>query len=74
MCRDNTRLKLQPMYLFRQAPSKVFFEISQQAAPVLAKSVGCGGAQADYEAEGKMDIAAMAHPASTILAPQDLKP
>jgi hypothetical protein len=34
-----------------------FFEISQQAAAVLAKSVGRGGAQADYESDGKVDIA-----------------
>jgi hypothetical protein len=61
------------MHLFRQAPGKGFFEISQQAAPVLAKSVGRSGTQADYKGDGKMDIVVMAHPASAILAPQGLK-
>ncbi|RKZ57472.1 MAG: hypothetical protein DRR08_18910 [Candidatus Parabeggiatoa sp. nov. 2] len=42
-----TGINVQPMHLFRQAPGKGFFEISQQTAPVLAKQfVGRGGAQA----------------------------
>jgi hypothetical protein len=59
---DNTRLKPQPMHLFHQQPHKGFVEVSRQAAPVLKKPlVGRGGAHADYDSDGKMDIAVMAH-------------
>ncbi len=58
---DNTRLKPQPMHLFRQEPGKGFFEIGRQACPELARPfVGRGGAHADYDGDGRMDIAVMA--------------
>jgi len=62
MADDHTRLKPMLMHLFRQEPGKGFFEIGQHAAPVLAEPfVGRGGAHADYDGDGKMDMAVMVH-------------
>jgi hypothetical protein len=59
---DPTRLKAQPVQIFRQQPSKGFFELAAKACPTLAQPVvGRGGAQADYDGDGRMDIALMVH-------------
>ena len=59
---DNTLLQPQRMHIFRHEPGRGFIEVGKQAAPVLAKPVvGRGGAHADYDGDGKMDIAVMVH-------------
>ena len=57
---DNRHLKPQAMHIFRQLADKGFFEISQQACSMLAQPfVGRGGAHADYDGDGRVDIAVM---------------
>lgn len=59
---DNSRLKPQHMQIFHQQPPKGYFEVGRQTAPALARAfVGRGGAQADYDGDGRMDIAVLAH-------------
>ncbi len=59
---DNTLLQPQRMHIFRHEPGRGFIEVGKQAAPVLAKPfVGRGGAHADYDGDGKMDIAVLVH-------------
>ncbi len=65
---DNTRLKPQMMHIFHQQPGQGFFEVGKQAAQVLSKAlVGRGGAHADYDGDGKMDIAVMVHSGHPLL-------
>jgi len=55
---DSTKLKPQRMALFRHQPGKGFFDVGSQAIPLLAEPfVGRGGAHADYDGDGKMDLA-----------------
>jgi hypothetical protein len=65
---DHSRLKPQQMQIFRHKPGEGFFEIGQQAATVLAEPiVGRGGAHADYDGDGRVDIAVMTHGGSPLL-------
>jgi len=65
---DNTRLKPQHMQLFRQEPGRGFFEVGRQACAALEQAfVGRGGAHADYDGDGRMDIAVMAHGGQPLL-------
>ncbi len=56
------KLKPQPFHLFQNQKSKGFFEVGPQALknniPML---VGRGGAHADYDNDGKVDIALLGH-------------
>ncbi len=59
---DNRHLRPQMMQLFRQDKDRGFFEIGQQASTALTRPiVGRGGAHADYDGDGRMDLAVMAH-------------
>jgi hypothetical protein len=65
---DHSRLKPQQMQIYRNQPGKGFFEIGQQASAVLAEPiVGRGGAHADYDGDGRVDIAVMTHGGSPLL-------
>lgn len=57
---DHSRLKPQRMQIFRHKPSAGFFEVAQRASPALEEPfVGRGGAHADYDGDGRLDIAVM---------------
>ena len=59
---DPTLLVPQVMQIYRQHADQGFFEIGQQANSAMAEPfVGRGGAQADYDGDGWMDILMMAH-------------
>ncbi len=59
---DHTRLKPQKFQLFRQVPGQGFFEMAAQACPALAEPiVGRGGATADFDGDGRVDLAFMVH-------------
>jgi hypothetical protein len=65
---ESTKLKPQPMHLFQQRPSEGFFEGAAKACPTLARPfVGRGGASADYDGDGKMDLAIMVHGGQPLL-------
>ena len=65
---DTTRLKPQKMDIFRQLPSRGFFEMAARAAPELAQPiVGRGGAQADYDGDGRLDLAVAVHGGQPLL-------
>lgn len=65
---DARRLVPQRPYLFRQHRDEGFFEIGEQACARLGEAiVGRGGAQADYDGDGKMDLAIMSHGGQPIL-------
>jgi hypothetical protein len=55
---DSTQLQAQEMHIFRQIPSKGFYEIGSEACKSLSiPFVGRGGAHADFDNDGDMDIA-----------------
>jgi len=59
---DHTRLKPQRFQLFRQEPGEGFFEMAAHACPGMAEPVvGRGGAHADFDGDGRVDLAVMVH-------------
>jgi hypothetical protein len=65
---DNSRLQPQTMQLFQQRPGEGFFETSQLAGPGFTEPVvGRGGAQADFDGDGRMDIAVVVHGGQPLL-------
>lgn len=59
---DNSRLVPQRMHIFRQLANEGFFEMGELVCPQLEQPfVGRGGAPADYDNDGKMDLAVMIH-------------
>ncbi len=65
---DNSLLQPQQLHLFRQEKGKGFYEISQYAGNELTHEfVGRGGAQADFNNDGKMDLAIMRYGDSPLL-------
>jgi hypothetical protein len=59
---DNRRLKPQHVQVFRQEPDRGFFEMAEQSCPSLGEPiVGRGGAQADFDGDGRVDLAFMVH-------------
>jgi len=59
---DNTKMQGQQLHLFRQQKGKGFYEISQYAGTGLdTPFVGRGGASADYNNDGKMDLLISRH-------------
>ena len=54
---DPTQLAPQRPHVFRQQPPRGFFEIGRQACPRLGEPiVGRGGAHADYDGDGHVDL------------------
>jgi enediyne biosynthesis protein E4 len=65
---DNSRLKPQLMHLFRQHQDKGFFEIGQFAgAEFHIPRVARGGAHADFDGDGRLDLAVMIHGGAPLL-------
>lgn len=65
---DNTKLKPQRMQIFRQQSDKGFFEVAQATSSTLKTPVvGRGGAHADYDGDGRMDIAVLVHGGQPLL-------
>lgn len=65
---DSTQLVAQRTFIFRQQAQRGFFEIAGQACPRLAEPiVGRGGAHADFDDDGKMDLAIQIHGGQPIL-------
>ncbi len=65
---DNTKLKPQRMQIFSQRSDKGFFEVGQEASSTLKnRVVGRGGAHADYDGDGRMDIAVLVHGGQPLL-------
>ena len=59
---DPTQLVTQRPHVFRQQPQQGFFEIGAQACPTLGEPiVGRGGAHADFDGDGRVDLAIMVH-------------
>jgi hypothetical protein len=56
------------MQLFQQRPEEGFFESGQLAGSTFAEPVvGRGGAHADFDGDGKVDIAVMVHGGQPLL-------
>ncbi|MBL4659482.1 MAG: CRTAC1 family protein [Alcanivoracaceae bacterium] len=65
---DNSKLQAQHLHLFRQQQDSGFYEISAYAGLGSNRSlVGRGGAQADFNNDGLMDLAISRHGDSTLL-------
>ncbi|MDC0935793.1 CRTAC1 family protein [Pirellulales bacterium] len=68
MSDDNSRLVPQRMHVFRQESTEGFFEMGTLVCPQLdVPFVGRGGAHADYDNDGRMDLAVMVHGGHPIL-------
>jgi hypothetical protein len=65
---DATQLRAQCMQLFRQVPEEGFFELAAAACPRLATPmVGRGGASADFDGDGLVDLIAVEHGGPAVL-------
>jgi len=65
---DNTKMQGQQLHLFRQQQGKGFYEISQYIGSELLETfVGRGGASADYNNDGLLDLAIGRHGDSILL-------
>lgn len=65
---DNTRLKPQQMHLYQHQPGAGFVEVSSQSIPGMSSPfVGRGGAQADFDGDGQVDIALQVHGGNVML-------
>jgi hypothetical protein len=56
---DNSLLEPQQLHFFRQEKSSGFYEISKHASSGIKPFVGRGGAQSDFDKDGKVDVAIM---------------
>jgi hypothetical protein len=64
---DNSLLEPQQLHLFRQESGSGFYEISSHASKGIEPFVGRGGAQADFNNDGKIDLAIMRYGQSPLL-------
>ncbi len=59
---NKRQLKAQPIHIFQNQLDKGFFEIAEKSlAEDIPRLVGRGGAHADYDNDGQIDIAIMGH-------------
>jgi len=59
---DHTQLKPQHTHIFARHPQRGFFEVSSLACPALAEPmVGRGGATADVDGDGRLDLLIQRH-------------
>lgn len=66
--KDNSQMVAQQLHLFRQEQGKGFYEISQYAGiDSIEPFVGRGGAQADFNNDGKMDLALLRYGNTALL-------
>ena len=64
---DPTRLIPQPLQLYRQTGDRGFVDIASHAWPDMAPIVGRGGAHADFNGNGRIDLAINVHGGRAIL-------
>ena len=65
---DHAQLKPQHLHLFRQQSPHGFFEMAAQACPILETPfVGRGGAHADFDGDGRVDLALVRHGGEPLL-------
>lgn len=64
---DSSKLRPQALQLFQCQPGSGFFEVAQSAWPALRPIVGRGGACADYDHDGRPDLAILAHGEGVVL-------
>jgi len=65
---DPTQLKPQQTHLFWHDPKKGFYEIGARACAALAQPmVGRGGAMADFDGDGRVDVAICRHGTGPLL-------
>ncbi|MHC5114064.1 MAG: CRTAC1 family protein [Planctomycetota bacterium] len=65
---DPTRLEPQPVQVFRRDADRGFFEMAAKACDELATPiVGRGGAHADYDGDGRVDVAIVVHGGEAML-------
>lgn len=64
---DPSQLIPQPVQLYRQTGPRGFVDIASEAWADTSALVGRGGAQADFDADGRMDLAINVHGGNAIL-------
>lgn len=64
---DPARLIPQPLQLYRQTGDRGFVDIAGHAWPDMAPIVGRGGAHADFDGDGRIDLAINVHGGRAIL-------
>ncbi len=68
MSEDTSKMVPQNMHIFRQKPTEGFFEGAGEACEVLNRPfVGRGGASADFDGDGRIDLAIMVHGEAPLL-------
>ncbi len=65
---DARHMEPQRMHIFRQLPPRGFFEVGVAVCAALEKPfVGRGGAEADYDGDGRVDLAVVVHAGQPLL-------
>ena len=65
---DPKHMQPQRMHVYRQIPPRGFFEVGRHVCPRLTTAmVGRGGAHADFDGDGRLDLAVLAHGSDVLL-------